>query len=193
MDQAILLATINYPVTSTVFIDRFLVSAEAYSIPVVIVFNKVDRYKKGDLELLSELMEIYTKIGYRCEAISALNDADIEKLKSIVKDKVSLVAGHSGVGKSTLVNSLEPSVNLKTAEISSAHKTGIHTTTFAEMHPFSFGGYIIDTPGIRGFGLVDTGKEELYHYFREIFAASEGCQFHNCTHILNRIVRSKLL
>ncbi len=183
IDQAILLITINYPVTTTVFIDRFLVSAEAFSIPSILVFNKVDRYKKGDLEHLSELMAIYGRIGYRCETISALNDDDIDKIKSIVKDKVSLIAGHSGVGKSTLVNRLEPSVNLKTAEISSAHKTGIHTTTFAEMHTFSFGGYVIDTPGIRGFGLIDTGKEELYHYFREIFEASAGCQFNNCTHV----------
>jgi len=183
IDQVVLLITINYPVTTAVFIDRILASAEAYNIPVLLLFNKVDRYDNQHLQQLAELREIYEKIGYQTVSLSAKMQEDIEDIKSLLKDKTTLITGHSGVGKSTLVNRLEPGLNLKTKDISAIHQTGKHTTTFAEMHPFSFGGYIIDTPGIRGFGLTMIDKGELFHFFREIFEISHKCQFNNCTHI----------
>ncbi|NLX73017.1 MAG: ribosome small subunit-dependent GTPase A [Bacteroidales bacterium] len=183
IDQAILLVTVNYPVTTTDFIDRFLTSAEAYNIPVILLFNKIDRYDARHIRRMEELMDVYEKIGYPTLALSAKKQDDFEEIKKLFMNKTTLIAGHSGVGKSTLINRLEPGLRLRTREISTAHNTGTHTTTFAEMYPFPFGGYVIDTPGIRGFGLHDTGKEELYHCFREIYAASPGCQFHNCTHI----------
>ncbi|TAJ14625.1 ribosome small subunit-dependent GTPase A [Marinilabiliaceae bacterium JC017] len=183
VDMAVLLVTINYPVTTTVFIDRFLAAAEAYGIPVSIVFNKVDRYDVEHQNELADLRGIYEEIGYDTYAISAKNQEDLSEIKELLKDRISVIAGHSGVGKSTLINRIEPGLKLKTAEISDAHLTGKHTTTFAEMHALSFGGYIIDTPGIRGFGLINIEKEELYHFFREIFKEAENCQFHNCTHI----------
>jgi ribosome biogenesis GTPase len=183
VDQAILIATINYPVTTTVFIDRFLAAAEAYRIPVSIVFNKTDRYDDRHMQELEELRQVYENIGYATYKISAKKDEDFKVIKDLLKDKVTVIAGHSGVGKSTLINRLEPGINLKTAEISDYHKTGKHTTTFAEMHKLSFGGYIIDTPGIRGFGLYHIEKNELYHFFRDIFAHSKKCKYHNCLHI----------
>ena len=183
VDQAILIATINYPVTTTVFIDRFLAAAEAYRIPVSIVFNKTDRYSENELRDLDKLDGIYENIGYPTYRISAKKDEDFDSIKDLLKDKITVFAGHSGVGKSTLINRLEPGINLKTAEISDYHKSGKHTTTFAEMHKLSFGGYIIDTPGIRGFGLYHIGKIELYHFFREIFSVSKKCKYHNCMHI----------
>ncbi len=183
VDQALLLVTINYPVTTPVFIDRFLASAEAYGIPVVLVFNKIDRYDKKHLKEMTAWRELYEHIGYQTISISAKNMDDLEMVKSLLRDKVSVIAGHSGVGKSTLINKIEPGLNLKTAEISDAHHQGKHTTTNAEMHRFSFGGYIIDTPGVRGFGLINIEKEELSHFFRDIFKASKDCQFNNCTHI----------
>ena len=183
IDQAVLMVTINLPVTTTIFIDRFLATAEAYNIPVTIFFNKIDLYDFKIPEEIKILTKIYSNIGYPTLCISAEKQENLDDIKSILKDKITLLAGHSGTGKSTLLNRLEPSLNLKTAEISSAHKTGKHTTTFAEMHSFSFGGYIIDTPGIRGFGLTAMEKEELYHFFREIFDISKYCRFHNCTHI----------
>ena len=185
IDQAIIVATINYPVTTPVFIDRFLATAEAYDIPTTIVFNKIDRYDHFHKDHLLEIVEMYEKIGYNVLMTSAKHDdaRDLEKVKSLLKDKVSLIAGHSGVGKSTLINRVEPSLNLKTGRISERHHTGRHTTTFAEMHPLSFGGFIIDTPGIRGFGLFNIGKEELGHYFREIFTAAPNCRYYNCTHL----------
>jgi ribosome biogenesis GTPase len=183
VDQAILIATINYPVTTTVFIDRFLAAAEAYRIPVSIVFNKTDRYDDNHMQELEERRSIYENIGYSTYAISAKKDEDFIAIKNLLKDKITVIAGHSGVGKSTLINRLEPGINLKTAEISDYHKTGKHTTTFAEMHKLSFGGYIIDTPGIRGFGLYHIEKNELYHFFREIFEHSKNCKYHNCLHI----------
>lgn len=182
VDQAILIATINYPVTTRIFIDRFLASAEAYNIPVSIIFNKVDRYDRKHLKELESVRETYETIGYKTYAVSAKKQDELTELESLFKDKISVIAGHSGVGKSTLINRIEPGLKLKTAEISEAHQTGKHTTTFAEMHHLGLGGYIIDTPGIRGFGLYDIEKSQLHHYFREIFKTSEHCQYHNCTH-----------
>ncbi len=183
IDQAILLITINYPLTTSLFIDRFLASAEAFRVPVVLLFNKTDRYNESQLSQMQHLISIYEKIGYQCLALSAKTQNNFDEVKEILKDKVTLIAGHSGVGKSTLINRLEPGLELRTKEISKIHETGMHTTTFAEMHPFSFGGYIIDTPGIRGFGLVMIEKEELFHFFKEIFVESDKCRFYNCTHL----------
>lgn len=183
IDRAFLLVTIDNPPTSTSFIDRFLVSAEAYHIPVTILFNKIDSLNEETEELKEELKDIYSNIGYECLDISARNGTNMEGVKSLMIDKTTLFSGHSGVGKSTLVNTLEPSLNLKTLEISEQHKQGQHTTTFAEMHPLSFGGYIIDTPGIKGFGMVDFEDEEIAGYFPEFFELKQNCKFHNCMHI----------
>ncbi len=183
IDQAILLVTINYPVTTTVFIDRFLASAEAFNIPVVLLFNKVDRFDYKHLDELNNLRGVYETIGYKTYTISAKKQENLDDVKNLLKDNITLIAGHSGVGKSTLINRLEPGLNLKTADISELNNSGKHTTTFAEMHPLSFGGFIIDTPGIRGFGLTMIEKDELYHFFSEIFKVSHLCQFHNCTHL----------
>jgi ribosome biogenesis GTPase len=183
IDQAIIVATINYPVTTPVFIDRFLATTEAYGIPATIIFNKTDRYDHYHKDQLEEISQIYEKIGYSVLTTSAKHDEDLNTVKDLLKNKVSLLAGHSGVGKSTLVNRVEPSLNLKTGRISERHHTGRHTTTFAEMHPLGFGGYIIDTPGIRGFGLFNIEKEELAHYFRDIFKVASDCRFYNCTHL----------
>jgi ribosome biogenesis GTPase len=183
VDQAVLVATINYPVTSPVFIDRFLASAEAYGIPTTIIFNKTDRYDHFHKDQLSEIVEMYENIGYNVLTTSAKYADDLYQVEALLKDKVSLLAGHSGVGKSTLVNRIEPTLNLKTGKISDRHHTGRHTTTFAEMHPLSFGGYIIDTPGIRGFGLFNIEKEELAHFFRDIFKFAPHCRYYNCTHL----------
>ena len=183
IDQAILVATINYPVTTPVFIDRFLASTEAYDIPTTIIFNKTDRYDHLHKEHLEETVSIYQNIGYSVLTTSAKTDDSLDHIQELLKNRVSLLAGHSGVGKSTVINRVEPSLNLKTAQISDHHQTGRHTTTFAEMHPLSFGGYIIDTPGIRGFGLHNIEKEELFHFFREIFKHSGDCRYHNCTHL----------
>lgn len=183
IDQAILMVTINYPVTTSIFIDRFLASAEAYRIPVVIVFNKIDRFDHKHMKELEAIRSIYTEIGYETILLSAKKQEDITEFSDLLTNKVSVIAGHSGVGKSTLINRIEPGLNLKTSEISDVHHSGKHTTTFAEMHPLRQGGYIIDTPGIRGFGLYDMAENELHHYFREIFAASSACQYNNCTHV----------
>lgn len=183
IDQAILVATINYPVTTPVFIDRFLATTEAYDIPTTIIFNKIDRYDHYHKDQLKETIQIYNNIGYNVLVTSAKHDQNIDLVRELLKNKVSLLAGHSGVGKSTLINRVEPTLNLKTAKISDAHNTGRHTTTFTEMHPLGVGGYIIDTPGIRGFGLFNIKKEELAHFFREIFKFSSQCRYHNCTHL----------
>lgn len=183
VDQAVLIATVNYPVTTTVFIDRFLAAAEAYRIPVSIIFNKTDRYNEDEMVQLEELKKIYKNIGYPVYNVSVKKDENFDEIKNIFKDKITVVAGHSGVGKSTLINRLEPGIKLKTAEISDSHLTGKHTTTFAEMHKLSFGGYIIDTPGIRGFGLYHIEKNELYHFFRELFKYSKKCRYNNCLHV----------
>lgn len=182
VDQAVLIITINYPMTSRVFVDRFIAASEAYGIPVTLVFNKTDRYDEKHLQILNEWRELYEGIGYKTLAVSAKKQEDLSEIETLLKDKISVLSGHSGVGKSTLINRVEPGLNLKTAEISAIHQSGKHTTTFAEMHALSFGGYIIDTPGIRGFGLIHIEKEELYHYFKEIFKYAKDCRFNNCTH-----------
>ena len=183
IDHAFLIVTVNYPLTTTTFIDRFLAAAEAYNIPVNIVFNKVDRYKEKDQAQLEELKSTYQYIGYKCFDVSAITGLNIDILKLEMKDKINLLSGHSGVGKSTLINSIQPGLELKTGEISESHSSGRHTTTFSEMFELDFGGYIIDTPGIRGFGTFDMKKEEMFHFFPEIFRISDNCQFHNCTHM----------
>ena len=182
IDQAIVMATLAYPVTYTLFIDRFLVTAEAYRIPPKIIFNKVDLYEEETLKKLDNLIKCYQDIGYECFKISASNETNIGQVKEALTGKRSLIAGNSGVGKSTLINKLVPGLNLKTEDISDYHKTGKHTTTFAEMLELPSGGEIIDTPGIKGFGLVGFYKEEIYHFFPEIFQASLDCKFHNCLH-----------
>lgn len=182
IDVAFLLVTLENPKTYTAFIDRFLVSAEAYRIPVIILFNKIDIYDQDLKEDLEELKYIYENIGYTCIAVSAETGENLDLVKAEMKDKTSLFVGNSGVGKSTLINKIEPSLNLKTKDISEAHLQGQHTTTFAEMFALSFGGYIIDTPGIRGFGLYDFYKEKIWHFFPEMFALQGQCKFHNCTH-----------
>lgn len=183
MDQALLVISLVFPKTLVGFIDRFLVTAEAYSIPVVLVFNKTDLYQREELELLSHLKQVYEKIGYNCLETSVVMGKNLKKFNKILVGKTTLLSGNSGVGKSTLVNTFDSNFNLKTAPISESTKTGKHTTTFAEMHPLSDGGYVIDTPGIKSFGIVDFKKEELYHYFPEFFSASTHCKFHNCVHI----------
>lgn len=182
LDQVFLITTVNYPVTTTTFIDRFLATAEAYNVPAKIIINKTDRYSDRDLKQLQKLIDIYTPIGYDIISISAKNNTNMDLLKTQLKDKTSLLSGHSGVGKSTIINNIAPELKLKTAEISDYHKTGKHTTTFSEMHELSFGGFIIDTPGIKGFGLINIEKEEVHHYFPEIFKASASCRFNNCCH-----------
>ena len=183
IDQVFLLITLNNPPTLTSFIDRFLVTTEAYSIKTVLVFNKVDTYDDEMLDEIKYLAHIYRKIGYECIGISAATGKNVDKVKAMMKDKVSMFAGHSGVGKSTLVNAIEPDLDLKTKEISKQHSQGQHTTTFAEMFDLSFGAKIIDTPGIKGFGVVDMEKEEVGDYFPEFFALKQDCKFNNCLHI----------
>jgi ribosome biogenesis GTPase len=183
VDQAFLIVTVNYPLTTTTFIDRFLAAAEAYRIPVRLIFNKIDRYRPNDMDRLNELKAIYEKIGYKCYEISAKNGTHLDIIKDALKDNINLLSGHSGVGKSTLINAIQPGLDLKTGEISEAHSQGKHTTTFSEMFELDFGGYIIDTPGIRGFGTIDMEKEEMSHFFPEIFETSKDCQFNNCSHI----------
>ncbi|MDL2243315.1 ribosome small subunit-dependent GTPase A [Bacteroidales bacterium OttesenSCG-928-J19] len=182
LDQAFLVATVNYPVTSTTFIDRFLATAEAYHIPVSIFFNKVDRYSHEDTAYLDAIIRLYETIGYKCYKISARNQEDLSFVQELLKDKITLFSGHSGVGKSTLINRLVPGLNLKTQTISEYHNKGMHTTTFSEMIELPEGGYIIDTPGIKGFGVFDMEGVEISHYFPEIFQHSHNCRFNNCTH-----------
>lgn len=183
IDQALLVVTVNFPVTTPVFIDRFLASAEAFGVPVVIIFNKIDRYTAANLDELDRYKDIYRSMGYEVIDVCAKKEIGLDKVKEILKGKVSVIAGHSGVGKSTLINRIEPGLNLKTDEISETNNSGKHTTTHAEMHTFSFGGYIIDTPGVRGFGITNIEREEVAHYFRDIFKISEECQYNNCTHL----------
>lgn len=183
IDQVFLIVTIDNPPTFTSFIDRFLASAEAYSIKTILLFNKIDSYDDNVLQELKYLSSIYRKIGYQCLEISAKSGINIDKVKQLMIDKVSMFAGHSGVGKSTLVNAIEPGLELKTKEISNQHQQGQHTTTFAEMYDLSFGAKIIDTPGIKGFGLVDMDKEEVGDYFPEFFALKQECKFNNCLHV----------
>ncbi|WP_456436957.1 ribosome small subunit-dependent GTPase A [Psychroserpens sp.] len=182
IDQVFLLITIDNPPTFTSFIDRFLVTAEAYSIKTVLVFNKVDTYDEATLDEVRYLAHVYRRIGYECIGVSAITGKNIDKVKSLMIDKVSMFAGHSGVGKSTLVNAIEPDLDLKTKAISTQHSQGQHTTTFAEMFDLSFGAKIIDTPGIKGFGIVDMDKEEVGDYFPEFFELKQDCKFNNCLH-----------
>ncbi|WP_074408491.1 MULTISPECIES: ribosome small subunit-dependent GTPase A [Aquimarina] len=183
VDVVFLLITLNNPTTFTTFIDRFLVTAEAYGIKAVLLFNKIDTYDEEELLEIKYLAAIYRKIGYECIGISAKNGKNVDKVKAIMKNKVSMFSGHSGVGKSTLVNTIAPGLSLKTAEISDQHQQGLHTTTFAEMFDLNFDAKIIDTPGIKGFGVVDMDKEELGDYFPEFFELKSDCKFNNCLHI----------
>jgi len=183
LDQVFLLVTLNNPPTFTSFIDRFLVTAEAYEIPVVLLFNKMDVYSEEEKFEVDYLIDLYTKIGYNCIQIEAKQGINVDKVKELMRGNISMFAGHSGVGKSTLVNALEPGLKLKTAEISELHMQGQHTTTFAEMYDLSFDARIIDTPGIKGFGIVDMEKHEIGNYFPEFFKLKSECKFHNCLHL----------
>ena len=183
LDQVFLMITINNPPTLTSFIDRFLVTAEAYSIKTVLLFNKIDTYDEETLNEVRFLAHIYREIGYECIGVSAKTGKNVDKVKALMLNKVSMFSGHSGVGKSTLVNTIEPTLNIKTKEISTQHSQGQHTTTFAEMFDLSFDAKIIDTPGIKGFGIVDMEKEEIGDYFPEIFKLKQDCKFNNCLHV----------
>ena len=182
VDEAFLIVTVNYPQTSTTFIDRFLASAEAYSVPVVLVFNKCDILSDDERHYQQSMIHLYETIGYECREVSATTGEGVDGLHALLKGKITLLSGNSGVGKSTLINKILPEANLRTAEISDAHNTGMHTTTFSEMLELPEGGYIIDTPGIKGFGTFNMDPEELTSYFPEIFHFSKGCKFSNCTH-----------
>ncbi len=183
VDLVFLLITINNPPTFTTFIDRFLVTAEAYSVDTVLVFNKIDSYELEERAEIMYLKDIYEKIGYTCLEVSATENKNVDLVKEMMIGKTSMFVGHSGVGKSTLVNTIEPTLELKTKEISSQHKQGKHTTTFAEMFDLSFDAKIIDTPGIKGFGVVDMDKEEVDDYFPEFLAVKNDCKFNNCLHV----------
>lgn len=183
LDQCFLIVTIKKPITTTVFIDRFLASAEAYRIPVSLIFNKIDIYDEEETAYLDALINLYDHIGYASYKISAQNKFGLDILNEKLTGKITLLSGHSGVGKSTLINILVPDMNLKTGSISDYHGKGMHTTTFSEMLELPQGGFIIDTPGIKGFGTVDMAPEEIGHYFPEIFKFSHDCRFNNCIHI----------
>ena len=183
IDQAFLMITIKMPETPVEFIDRFLVTAEAYNIPAIILINKTDLYQSEELEKMRYLESMYQKIGYKTLHFSITDRFDPKPLIDLMKDKTSLISGNSGVGKSSLLNALNPSLNLKTEEISDYHKQGKHITTFPEMHPMPFGGFVIDTPGIRGFGVVDMERNEIYHFFPEIFEMSKECKLNKCLHL----------
>jgi ribosome biogenesis GTPase / thiamine phosphate phosphatase len=183
IDQVFLMITIILPETHVEFIDRFLITAEAYRVPAKLIINKTDLYGEEELARLDELEKIYKSIGYECIRLSMKDKINLEALIDLMKGKTSLISGNSGVGKTTLLNALNPLLNLKTAEISDYHKQGKHITTFPEMHKMPFDGFVIDTPGIRGFGVVDMDRNEIYHFFREIFRFSEKCRFNNCLHL----------
>ncbi|CAG5080388.1 Small ribosomal subunit biogenesis GTPase RsgA [Parvicella tangerina] len=183
IDYALLVVTLANPRTSTGFIDRFLVSTEAYGIETILVFNKYDLLTEEEKEELEYLIAVYSLIGYRCVVSSAINGKGIEEIRELLKDKTTLLSGHSGAGKSSLINAIDGSIETKVGDISSSHYKGKHTTTFAEMFPLSFGGDIIDTPGIKGFGIIDIDKEELNHYFVEMMELLPNCKFSNCKHI----------
>lgn len=181
IDQAVFVFTMHHPETTTVFLDRFLVSAESYSIPTIIIFNKIDIYNPEEFDQVAELMATYAEIGYKVLDVSVTKNHNIDAVREILKDKVSLISGQSGVGKTSIVNAVS-GLNLKTASISESHDSGKHTTSFAQMLPLDFGGYIIDTPGVRAFGLVELERNCISHYFPEIFKTAENCRFYNCTH-----------
>ncbi len=183
IDQVFLMITIILPETQVEFIDRFLIAAEAYRVPAKIIINKTDLYGETELTKLEYLESIYKNIGYDCIRLSLKEPTNLEVLKQLMRGKTSLISGNSGVGKTTLLNAFDPLLKLKTAEISDYHKQGKHITTFPEMHQMPFDGYVIDTPGIRGFGVVDMERNEIYHFFREIFKISKECRFNNCLHL----------
>ncbi len=182
VDVAFILISLTQPETSTEFIDRILIATESFKIKSILIFNKIDLLSKDLTYYLDYLINTYEKIGYKCIKTNLLKNLNLNLIKAEIKDKTSVIIGHSGTGKSTLINKLEPQINTKIGEISEYHKTGKHTTTFAEMFKLKDGGYYIDTPGIRGFGLLDYKKEELHHYFLEIFKISKACKYQNCTH-----------
>lgn len=183
VNRAYLLVTLVAPETHLAFIDRFLVAAEAYRIPVTLLFNKIDIYEGEEIQIVDEIMAVYEGIGYPCHKISALNKSNLDFLRNDIKDKQVMIAGHSGTGKSTLINALDSNLDIKTAEISIHHMQGQHTTTFAEMHKLQTGGYIIDTPGVRAFGVIDLDKKVMSHYFPEMRALLNKCKYHNCQHL----------
>lgn len=183
IDLALLCVTVRSPETTTIFIDRFLVTAEAYRVPVYLVFNKMDIYDADDAEYVDVLIYLYETIGYKCIKASVVDDRGLEEIGGLIENKISLFAGHSGVGKSSIINKLQSETTQKVAEISEYHDMGVHTTTFSEMIALDNGGYVIDTPGIKGFGTIDMAPEEVSHYFPEIFKTSHKCRFHNCMHL----------
>ncbi len=183
LDQCFLAVTVNYPETSTIFIDRFLATAEAYRVPVSLIFNKVDRYNDDELRYLDGLVNLYEYIGYPCYKVSAVRGEGIDEIRSLLDHRVTLFSGNSGVGKSTLINAIHPDFQARTGEISEYHNKGMHTTTFSEMFEIGEEGYLIDTPGIKGFGTFDMSQEEVGHYFKEIFQYSAQCKYGNCTHV----------
>jgi ribosome biogenesis GTPase / thiamine phosphate phosphatase len=183
IDQAILMITIILPETPSEFIDRFLISAEAYRVPAIILINKTDIYGIREIDTMNYIDVMYSKIGYECLQVSVKELTGLERVRLLMKDKITLVSGNSGVGKTTLLNALNPELRLKTGSISDYHKQGKHITTFPEMHQMPFGGFVIDTPGIRGFGVVNMDRNEIYHFFREIFIVSKNCKYNNCLHL----------
>ncbi|MEO1012083.1 MAG: ribosome small subunit-dependent GTPase A [Bacteroidota bacterium] len=183
LDQVFLMVTLNNPVTYTIFIDRFLATAEAYDIPAILLFNKMDGYTEEEILAINELKELYQNIGYTCLEISALTGRNLNEVKELMKGKTSMFSGHSGVGKSTLINRLEPTLDIPTSEISEQHLQGQHTTTFAQMFDLGFGAQIIDTPGIKGFGVVDMDPDEIGDYFPEFFRLKGNCKFNDCLHL----------
>ena len=182
LSQTLLVITIAYPETNLVFIDRFLATAEAYQVPAILAFNKTDIYNEEESELLDAVINLYETIGYKCIKVSAVTGIGVDELRSVLKDKTTLLSGNSGVGKSSLINALIPDAGLKTGDISLSHRTGMHTTTFSELFDLPEGGAVIDTPGIKGFGTIDFKEAEVSHYFPEIFKVSAECRFNNCTH-----------
>jgi len=183
IDQSVIIVTLAFPRTSTGFIDRFLITTEEYHIPAFVVFNKVDLYPEDYINYLEELKSLYESLGYGCLVTSATEKKGLDDFSSLLKDKISLLVGHSGVGKSALINAIQPGLNLKLGEISLCHLKGRHTTTFAEMHQLSFGGFVIDTPGIKELGMIHVKPEEIAGYFPEMRKLLPKCKYHNCTHI----------
>ena len=183
IDLACFIYTLRFPETSLGFLDRFLACCEAYSIKPIILFNKMDLLNEDDVEIVGNIKDLYRKIGYETLEISSYSKLNLDLLQEIIKNKTAVFFGHSGSGKSTLVNALQPNLDLKTSEISETHLKGKHTTTFAQMHFWQFGGAVIDTPGVREFAMIDVEKEEIQHYFPEIFEAGRHCKFHNCLHV----------